>query len=820
MANNIKRNVRYVYHLPYFERRELCRILDRMDKWEELGGIYMKFDTMTIQDLRREILRGNSPSDELLTLWGHQNHTVLELFVLLSEMQHYQAMLVLKPFVDPYYHRFIYEGEEMLRPLSNGSRSLGADSKVPSAEAKEAATAGKESGAAVNGEASRAGGPSGDKKLDIGHHNLNLTESTEYTHSKLTFPAEQQQPERKILNTMRLSPAFVPESDNEAARFPRPLTVVTPPTSQERVCQFPPDNKENNAPGYSQHRKMSNVSDVSSVTENCGSIPQINYQELVEATQSWSVQNILGKGGFGTVYKGIWKNTQVAVKRIEQRGAASAENNQAQLEQSLRELRILNSCRHDNILPLFGFSVGGVEPCLVYQFMPNGSLEDRLLCRKGSPPLTWLQRHNIAQGTARGLQFLHNSRPFIHGDIKSANILLDINFIPRIGDFGLAREGPQNNYTHMKVSRVHGTRPYLPDEFLRGKQISTKVDTYSFGIVLFELATGLRAYDDSRSYKLLKEHVENCTKEQLETLVDKKAVPENPAIFQHLVALGLECVKKIPKQRPKMEKVLEELEAVASRHQIHDLVQYPGSSGAMSTGGQCIRTNPTLTIPSHHPAGSIQQAGLNNLYFCLPPNISSSHNFLPVAAFPSPSCSPSHSPQPISALGMHSPHALGLASHPFPVTPQYVPSPEVEVSPGSQESLGNNHLPAAVLKQGSESQGPSRHAIPDQELAPSSLDDLNKAEPSLQNGMSVSALLPNLSILGVDEGNHSSHAGTPPSASCLDFSDTPETSACESTSLNHSSAQGKSLIFDLRSVEPKDHLDKSSASNSGSVHDL
>jgi hypothetical protein len=160
--------------------------------------------------------------------------------------------------VDPYYHRFIYEGEEMLRPLSNGNRSLGADSKVsPSAETKEAAGTGKESGAAVNGEALRAEGPSGDKKLDIGRHNLNLTESTEYTRSKLTFPPEQQQPERKILNTMRLSPGFLPETDNETARIARPLIGVTPATTQDRVCQFPPDNKENNGPGYNQHRKMS-----------------------------------------------------------------------------------------------------------------------------------------------------------------------------------------------------------------------------------------------------------------------------------------------------------------------------------------------------------------------------------------------------------------------------------------------------------------------------------------------------------------------------------------------------------------------------------
>ena len=117
------------------------------------------------------------------------------------------------------------------------------------------------------------------------------------------------------------------------------------------------------------------------------------------------------------------------------------------------ELRILNAVRHDNILPLYGYSLGGDFPCLVYQFMPNGSLEDRLLCRQAVQPLTWEQRLNVARGTARGLQFLHtmSDKPLIHGDIKSANILLDKNFEPKIGDFGLAREGPQTHYTHIKV---------------------------------------------------------------------------------------------------------------------------------------------------------------------------------------------------------------------------------------------------------------------------------------------------------------------------------------------------------------------------------
>ena len=122
--------------------------------------------------------------------------------------------------------------------------------------------------------------------------------------------------------------------------------------------------------------------------------------------------------------------------------------------------------------------------------------------------MSWHLRFHIAKGVACGIQFLHSigPQPLIHGDIKSANILLDRNFEAKVGDFGLAREmsqGSTPNASYVKVSRVHGTRPYLPEEYMRSKKLSTKVDTYSFGIVLFELATGLRAYEEGRAKKFL-----------------------------------------------------------------------------------------------------------------------------------------------------------------------------------------------------------------------------------------------------------------------------------------------------------------------------
>lgn len=263
------------------------------------------------------------------------------------------------------------------------------------------------------------------------------------------------------------------------------------------------------------------------------------------------------------MFKGVWKCTQVAIKRIEQKDDPEAHN--IQIKQSITELYCLNSYRHDNILPLYGYSIGGLQPCLVYQYMPGGCLERRLRVRDPQKVLRWPLRLAIAIGTARGLQYLHTigDKPLIHGDIKSANILLDPNDTPRIGDFGLAREGPNSDDTHIQVSRIHGTRPYLPDDFLRSKQFSTKVDTYSFGIVLFELATSLPAYSRDREEKFLKDHVENYAGNVLD-LKDPRA-GGGEEVFLNLLKVGRGCVRKRAKERPEMVQVLIQLEEVLKK---------------------------------------------------------------------------------------------------------------------------------------------------------------------------------------------------------------------------------------------------------------
>lgn len=449
--------------MPHTERRNLCRILDQNNRWEELAGTHMKYDVLTMQELRREIFRCNSPTEELLTMWGNQNHTVLELFILLGRIKHYRAMSEIKQLVDKKYHELIPEGDENLKDLL-------ADLAVA------------------------------DEKIQ--NNCLHLTPKV---------------PSKKEVQIQVNCCPISREDNNGYVALDRKVSSIPKPPKSPLIPE----------------RASSIQATDLSLGDSAGAIPMIPYAILQQATSNWSPTTILGKGGFGTVFKGKWKCTEVAIKRIETK-ADSPESHIEQIKQSITERNCLNAYRHDNVLPLYGYSVGGPQPCLVYQYMSGGCLERKLRIQDPTKALKWPMRMNIAIGTARGLQFLHTigDKPLIHGDIKSANILLDINNSPRIGDFGLAKEGPRSDYSHITLSRIHGTKPYLPDEFLRARQFSTKLDTYSFGVVLFELATGLGAYSTTReiSKRYLYEHVLNYPEERLHELLDNRA---NTGIYHY-----------------------------------------------------------------------------------------------------------------------------------------------------------------------------------------------------------------------------------------------------------------------------------------------
>ncbi|XP_055294851.1 serine/threonine-protein kinase pelle-like [Sitodiplosis mosellana] len=362
--------------------------------------------------------------------------------------------------------------------------------------------------------------------------------------------------------------------------IPKKVLKETKPNdtiSTEKILNGPEMSRTSNESEFnstSMETSSKITVDRNEIKEVANQIPKILYNELSEATNKWSKENILGRGGFGTVFKGRWKYTDVAIKKIEYKSGDMKKNAKVQMQQSLNELRYLNSCRHDNILPLYGYSVDGPEPCLVYQFMAGGSVERRLHAKTTPEPLTFIERMKIALGTARGLQYLHTYRgkkePLIHGDIKPANILLDSSCVPRIGDFGLVREGSDEL---MEVSSVYGTRPYLPVEFLANRIFSTKIDTFSYGVVIFELFTALKAHDKTRgaNVTLLSKYIwfKSRNNEPMAPLIDKSMDPATVSVplYDALMKIGLACTNENNGERPEMVAVLNTLEELMDKYQ-------------------------------------------------------------------------------------------------------------------------------------------------------------------------------------------------------------------------------------------------------------
>ncbi|MFS7974149.1 putative protein kinase RLK-Pelle-LRR-II family [Helianthus anomalus] len=218
-----------------------------------------------------------------------------------------------------------------------------------------------------------------------------------------------------------------------------------------------------------------------------GNLRKFQFRELQIATHNFSNKNILGKGGFGHVYKGTLQDgTLVAVKRLKDGGAAGGER------QFQTEVEMISLAVHRNLLRLYGFCMTPTEKLLVYPYMPNGSVASRL---KAKPVLDWGIRKKIALGAGRGLLYLHEQcdPKIIHRDVKAANILLDDCCEAVVGDFGLAKLLDHQD-THVTTA-VRGTVGHIAPEYLSTGQSSEKTDVFGFGILLLELITGQRALE-------------------------------------------------------------------------------------------------------------------------------------------------------------------------------------------------------------------------------------------------------------------------------------------------------------------------------------
>ncbi|KAJ4980919.1 hypothetical protein NE237_031756 [Protea cynaroides] len=291
-----------------------------------------------------------------------------------------------------------------------------------------------------------------------------------------------------------------------------------------------------------------------------GDIKLFSYNELKSATNSFHASSKLGRGGFGTVYKGILKSgTQVAVK------ALSTESRQG-MNEFLNEIRTLTNVRHPNLVELLGCCIQGNNRILVYEYVENNSLDQALLGPKSKTiKLDWSKRSAICIGTARGLAFLHEGLEphIVHRDIKASNILLDKDFVPKIGDFGLAKLFPEN-ITHIST-QIAGTRGYLAPEYARRGQLTKKADVYSFGILMLEIVSGRssRMVTWGGMQKFLLEWTWQLYEgEKLLELVDPELGEYSEEEVLRYIKVALFCTQAAAGRRPTMAQVVDML----SRH--------------------------------------------------------------------------------------------------------------------------------------------------------------------------------------------------------------------------------------------------------------
>ncbi|KAF8666978.1 hypothetical protein HU200_053145 [Digitaria exilis] len=288
-----------------------------------------------------------------------------------------------------------------------------------------------------------------------------------------------------------------------------------------------------------------------------------SYKELVKATRTFKIE--LGRGGSGTVYKGVLEDDrQVAVKKLE--------NVRQGKEEFQAELSVIGRINHMNLVRIWGFCSEGSHRLLVSEYVENGSLAKILFNDKRNILLDWKGRFNVALGVAKGLAYLHHEclEWVIHCDVKPENILLDENFEPKITDFGLAKLLNRGG-SNQNVSHVRGTLGYIAPEWVSGLPITAKVDVYSYGVVLLELLSGTRVSELvegsdevhnmlSKLVRMLSDKLEAEEQSWIDGFVDSKLDrPFNYVQARTLIKLAMSCLEEDRNKRPTMESIVQTL---------------------------------------------------------------------------------------------------------------------------------------------------------------------------------------------------------------------------------------------------------------------
>ncbi|GLT27485.1 hypothetical protein SLA2020_024790 [Shorea laevis] len=282
-----------------------------------------------------------------------------------------------------------------------------------------------------------------------------------------------------------------------------------------------------------------------------GKALQYDFSTIRAATSNFSETNKLGEGGFGAVYKGRLANGQeIAVKRL------SMDSGQGDLEFK-NEVQLLAKLEHINLVRLNGFCLEGNERLLVYEFVPNLSLDNFLFDSMKCTELDWDKRYKIIEGVAQGLLYLHNLC-IIHCDLKASNILLDADLTPKISDFGMARLFAMDQ-THASASRIIGTYGYMAPEYAINGQVSIKTDVFSFGVLILEIVSGQKNNSfqhEENELDLISYTWKNWREGTVLNIVDPNLREGSRAEIMRCIHIALLCVQEIVAQRPTMASVV------------------------------------------------------------------------------------------------------------------------------------------------------------------------------------------------------------------------------------------------------------------------